>query len=53
MDDILLTCKASIYNFTQLNWIRKPIDTKSEEFEFNENITGFEINKKIFSFSIP
>jgi hypothetical protein len=50
MDDIILTCKASIYNFTQLNWIRKPIDTKSEEFVFNGNITGFQINKKISHF---
>ncbi|CAG2114602.1 unnamed protein product, partial [Medioppia subpectinata] len=25
-EDISLTCKASVYNYTELNWIRKPLD---------------------------
>jgi len=40
MEDITLTCKASVYNYTQLNWVRKTTDDKSEEQMIKENITG-------------
>ncbi|CAG2106712.1 unnamed protein product, partial [Medioppia subpectinata] len=35
-EDISLTCKASVYNYTELNWIRKPLDGIIEsEDEYN------------------
>jgi len=50
MDDITLTCKASVYNYTQLNWVRIPINEKSEEKITKENITG--IKQTLFIVSL-
>ena len=40
MDDIILTCKASVYNYTDLNWIRKPLEEGIDDNYIEHNLTG-------------
>ena len=40
MDDITLTCKASVYNYTKLNWFWRPLNDKEDDTHAMHNLSG-------------
>ncbi|XP_054166017.1 vascular endothelial growth factor receptor 1-like [Oppia nitens] len=54
-EDITLTCKASVYNYTKLNWIRRPLNYKiidTNDIDVVHNISGLIYSSLIDEYSI-